>query len=117
MTDQPDFGVPAWLGVAEVARVLGVTPSKVRQMARDHELAVVRRASGRELEVPAAFLQDGEVVRGLAGTLTLLADRGFSDGEAIEWLFTAEDSLPGTPIEALRGNRGREVRRRAQVIA
>ncbi len=117
MTDQTDFGVPAWLSLGEVAEMLGVSPSKVRQMGRDRELAMVRRPGAREPEVPAAFLQDGAVVRGLAGTLMLLADHGYTDGEAIEWLFAAEDSLPGTPIDALRGNRGREVRRRAQVIA
>ena len=30
---------------------------------------------------------------------------------------TSDDSLPGAPIEALRGNRGREVKRRAQALA
>jgi hypothetical protein len=35
----------------------------------------------------------------------------------LEWLFTADDSLPGRPIDALRENRGSEVKRRAQVLA
>jgi hypothetical protein len=46
----------------------------------------------------------------------VLSDRGLGDVESLEWLFTADDSLPGRPIDALRENRGREVRRRAQVI-
>ena len=33
----------------------------------------------------------------------------------LNWLFAEDESLPGSPIEALRENRGREVHRRAQV--
>lgn len=68
--------------------------------------------------VPALFLtENDEVVKGLPGTLTVLADSGFTPTEMLRWLFTSDDSLPGTPIEALRGNRGREVKRRAQALA
>lgn len=108
--------VESWLTLADVAAAIGLSATKVRQMVRDHELAMVRRAGSREPQVPAAFVQDGAVVKGLAGTLTLLTDRGLSDAEAIEWLFTPEESLPGRPIDALRENRDREVRRRAQVL-
>jgi uncharacterized protein (DUF2384 family) len=45
-----------------------------------------------------------------------LADHGLTDEESIDWLFSPEESLPGRPIDALRENRGREVRRRAQVV-
>lgn len=105
-----------WLTLPQAADELAVSPSKVRQMVRDHELAMVRREGSREPEIPAGFIQDGAPVKGLHGTLTLLVDHGLSDAESIEWLLTAEDSLPGRPIDALRDNRGREVRRRAQVI-
>jgi excisionase family DNA binding protein len=105
-----------WLTYADAALLLGVSSSKVRQMVRDHELASTRRPGVREHEIPAAFLDGGTVVKGLPGTLVLLADHGLSDDEAIEWLFKADDSLPGRPIDALRGNRGKEVHRRAQVI-
>ncbi len=108
--------VDAWLTLREAADELGVTPSKVRQLAREHQLVVLRRPQGKELEMPAAFLQDGLVVKGLGGTLTVLADHGLRDQESVEWLFTADDSLPGRPIDALREDRGTEVRRRAQVI-
>ncbi|MEJ7630040.1 MAG: Rv2175c family DNA-binding protein [Nocardioidaceae bacterium] len=117
MTSLDDLRVTSWLTIPDVARLLGLSPSKVRQMVRDHELAMVRRQGVREPEVPADFLQAGAVVKGLAGTLTLLADHGFDDEESIQWLFTPDESLPGAPIDALRDNRGREVRRRAQVIA
>lgn len=106
-----------WLTLAKAADALHVSASKVRQMVRDHELAMVRRPGSREPEIPAGFIQDGYVVKGLHGTLMLLVDHGFDDAEAVDWLLTPEDSLPGAPIDALRENRGREVRRRAQVIA
>lgn len=111
-----DSLIDAWLSLREVADELGVTPSKVRQLAREHQLVVLRRPQRKELEVPGAFLQDGLIVKGLGGTLTVLADHGLRDEESLEWLFTADDSLPGRPIDALREDRGTEVRRRAQVI-
>jgi hypothetical protein len=64
--------------------------------------------------VPAEFVADRAVVKGLPGTITLLTDAGYSDDEIIAWMFATDDSLPGTPIGALRANRGREVHRRAQ---
>ena len=32
-------------------------------------------------------------------------------------LFTADDTIPGRPIDALRENRGSEIKRRAQAMA
>jgi Rv2175c C-terminal domain of unknown function len=108
--------VASWITVSDTADRLGVSPTKVRQMVRDHQLASVRREELGEPGVPAEFVLDGAVVKGLPGTLTLLADHGLDNAESIEWLFTADDSLPGRPIDALRENRGTEVRRRAQAI-
>jgi hypothetical protein len=47
--------------------------------------------------------------------ITQLRDVRYSDDEIVEWLYREDDSLPGSPIEALRANRGSEVKRRAQV--
>jgi hypothetical protein len=47
----------------------------------------------------------------------VLYDCGFEDPEALRWLFTADDSLPGTPIQAMIENRRTEVNRRAQALA
>lgn len=109
----PDVEV---LPLADVARRLGLPVTRVQQALRDGHLLAVRRAG--ELVVPAVFLtEDGAIVKGLPGTITVLNDSGFSPGEIMRWLFTADDSLPGTPIEALRTNRGTEVKRRAQALA
>lgn len=68
------------------------------------------------LGVPTAFLVDEAAVKGLGGTITLLRDNGYNEDEILRWLFTADDTLPGTPVDALRGDRGREVKRRAQAL-
>ena len=105
------------LPLPDVAQRLGQPRTRVRQMLRDGQLLAVRRDG--VLVVPADFLADGEpaVVKHLPGTLTVLRDAGFSDEETLRWLFTADDTLPGTPIGALRADRGREVKRRAQALA
>jgi excisionase family DNA binding protein len=99
----------------EVAQTLGVSPSRVRQLIRDGQLMAVP-GSGNS-RIPADFVQDGAVLKHLAGLLTVLRDGGFSDEEAFEWLFRDDESLPGTPVEALRGDRHTEVTRRAQALA
>lgn len=104
-----------WLTLPDVADQLGVPVTRARQMVRDHTL-LARREEG-VLKVPAAFIRDGAVLKGLPGLLTLLVDAGFTDDEALAWLFREDPSLPGTPIEALRENRGKEVKRRAQALA
>ena len=111
-----DALVDEWLDWSQAAELLGVTPAKVRTMIKDHELAGAVPTPGGRPKVPAAFLdEDGLVVKGLPGLLTLLHDRHFDDRECIAWIFT-DDDLPGRPIDALRENRGTEVKRRAQVL-
>ena len=100
---------------AEVADILGVSPNRVRQLLRDGKLMAVP-GSGNS-KIPADFLKDGAVLKHLPGLLTLLRDGGFSDEEAFDWLFREDESLPGTPVEALRSDRHREVTRRAQALA
>jgi len=79
-------------------------------------LLAVQRPNG-DFAIPAGFLDGDQVLHGLGGTLTLLFDCGFSDTEALSWLFTADDSLPGTPVQALAEHRRTEVNRRAQALA
>jgi Rv2175c C-terminal domain of unknown function len=111
-----DAIVGDWMSVPDVASRLGLPVSRVKQMMRDRKLLAVQRPSG-ELAVPAAFLDKGEVLHGLGGTLTLLFDCGFTEREALNWLFTADESLPGTPVQALAEHRRTEVNRRAQALA
>jgi Rv2175c C-terminal domain of unknown function len=107
--------VAEWIDWAETARLLGVTVAKVRTMIRIHELAAAVPAPGRGQQIPALFLRDGLVVKGLPGLLTVLHDAGYDDRGAIAWIFTDAD-LPGRPIDALRENRGSEAKRRAQAL-
>jgi hypothetical protein len=107
--------VDEWLDWSATGSLLGVTPAKVRTMVKDHELASAVSSPGAGPRVPAAFLDDGLVVKGLPGLLTLLHDGGYGDRECIAWLFT-DLGLPGRPIDALRENRGSEVKRRAQAM-
>jgi hypothetical protein len=108
--------VDEWLDWSETARILGVTEAKVRTMIKAHELAAAVPMPGAGPRVPAAFLDDdGLVVKGLPGLLTVLHDGGYDDRECIAWLFLDAD-LPGRPIDALRENRGSEVKRRAQAM-
>jgi hypothetical protein len=46
----------------------------------------------------------------------LLHDAGYNDEEAMRWLYTPDDTLPGTPATALDGTRATEVKRRAQAL-
>jgi hypothetical protein len=102
------------LALADVAKRLGQPITRVHQMIRDGHLLAVRRDG--QHAVPTVFLAGNGIVKGLPGTITLLRDNGYNEDEILRWLFTADDSLPGTPIDALRGDRGREVKRRAQAM-
>jgi hypothetical protein len=111
-----DALVGEWLSLSDVASQLGMPVGRVKQMLRDRKLLAVTRPEGT-LAVPAAFLDGRQVVKGLCGTLTLLFDCGFDELEALRWLFTEDDSLPGTPIGAIVERRSTEVNRRAQAMA
>jgi hypothetical protein len=111
-----DALVTGWLSLREVADRLRVSPNRVRQLARERQLTLLRHGDAREPGVPADMLAGDAPVKGLSGTLTVLADAGFDDEAAVRWLFTPDESLPGRPIDALRENRGTEVRRRAQAL-
>jgi Rv2175c C-terminal domain of unknown function/DNA-binding protein Rv2175c, wHTH domain len=111
-----DALVGEWLSLPEVAGLLGIPVGRVKQLLRDRKLLAVTRPGGT-LAVPAAFLDGNQVVKGLCGTLTLLFDCGFDELEALRWLFTADESLPGTPIDAIVERRATEVNRRAQALA
>ena len=100
---------------AEVAEILGVSPNRVRQLLRDGKLMAVPGSGNAK--IPADFVKDGAILKHLPGLLTVLRDGGFSEQETFDWLFRDDETLPGTPVEALRGDRHSEVTRRAQALA
>ncbi|MCM0638316.1 Rv2175c family DNA-binding protein [Cellulomonas wangsupingiae] len=125
--------VGSWLTLPDVAQMLGVDTGRVRRLLQERRLVGVRRGSPPVLSVPADLLVPGHlanpaapdvpsddkpwtVLASLQGTLTVLADDGFSDEETIGWLFAVEDSLGVSPIAALRAGRKTEVRRVAQAM-
>lgn len=104
-----------WLTVPDLVELLGLNVSRVRQLIQEHQLIATRR--GGVLVVPAAFIRDGAPMSEIRGTAILLADSGFSDDEAVEWMLSVEESLGVSPIHALRAGRKAEVRRVAQALA
>lgn len=103
------------LSYTDAAERLGVGVTGVKQLVAEHRLLAVKTDEGPA--IPALAL-DGDVpVKHLSGVLTLLHDAGYSPEESYTWLTTADDSLPGTPLQALHENRATEVKRRAQALA
>ncbi len=109
--------VGEWLPLPDVAEVLNLQLRKVHGLLNDRQIVEARVGENNIRAVPAAFFRDGGVVDSLPGTIGVLTDAGFNDVEIIRWLFTSDDSLPGTPMEALLSGRKTEIRRRAQALA
>ena len=109
--------VGSWLTLPDVAERLGLEVGKVRRLIQDRNLVAVRVGERSVLCVPEDFVAGGVPLPELPGTLTVLADAGYSDEDAVRWLFTPDDTLPGTPVAAMRAGRKTEIRRRAQALA
>jgi len=103
-----------WVAMPDVAEQLGMPITRVHQLIRDHALLAVRRDG--VLRVPVELIATPNVRKHLPGVLTVLHDAGYNDEEALRWLYTADDSLPGIPAIALSGARATEVKRRAQAL-
>lgn len=104
-----------WLTIPDLVTILGVSAGRVHRLIEDKHLLAARRDG--VLKVPADFLVDDEPMHELRGTLFVLADAGFSNDEAMQWLLNAQESLGSAPIDALRAGRKAEVRRVAQALA
>lgn len=101
--------------VPDLVDVLNLSPGKVHRLIEDRHLLAVRRE--RVLVVPEEFVHEGEPLKELRGTLILLADDGFTDDEAMDWMLEVNEVLGVSPITALRAGRKAEVRRVAQALA
>jgi hypothetical protein len=107
--------MPEMLSLTDVAARLGIGITGVKQLLKEHKLVAVQTGEG--LAVPSDAFDGEEPVKHLSGVLTLLHDAGYSPDEAYRWLTTPDDTLPGTPLQALHENRATEVKRRAQALA
>lgn len=109
--------VGEWTTLPDIAEALDLKVTKVHALINDRQLLAVRDPETNVRKVPALFIADTRVLEPLPGTLQVLKDSGFSDEEAIKWLYTEDESLPGRPIDALIDGRKTEIRRRAQAMA
>lgn len=104
------------LQLPDVAKQLGLVVTRVHQQLRDHQLIAVKRDG--YVGVPEDFFgSDGQILKFLPSLISVLRDGGYTEPEILRWMFTADDSLPGTPAAALHGDQAREVIRRAQAMA
>ncbi|WP_164520350.1 Rv2175c family DNA-binding protein [Specibacter cremeus] len=108
--------IAEWLPLPDVAERLGVSITRVHALVKDGTLLAARIGEHNVRAVPAEFLVDDHVLDSLKGTVSVLGDAGYNHEQALAWLFTADDSLPGRPIDALREGRKTEIRRRAQAL-
>jgi hypothetical protein len=102
------------LSAGEVAERMGIGPTGVRDLLRAGHLLTVPTPQGPR--IPAEQLDGDVLVKHLVPVLTLLRDAGYSGEEAWRWLSSADDTLPGTPLQALHENRATEIKRRAQAL-
>ncbi|MCW2615209.1 MAG: transcriptional regulatory protein [Frankiales bacterium] len=103
------------MSLTDVAERMGIGPTGVRDLVKSGHLLTVKDAEGKTV-VPGDQLDGDQLVKHLVPVLTLLRDAGYSDDEALTWLSTPDDTLPGTPLQALHENRATEIKRRAQAL-
>jgi hypothetical protein len=107
----------SWLTLPELAEQIGEPLSKIRDWIRERRLVVVERGEPAVKSVPAEFVRDGHLIKGLFGALTVLADAGYSPEESVRWLLLDEPSLPGRPVDLMAEGRHHAVKRRAMTLA
>ena len=95
---------------------MGVVVTRVMDLINDHRIIAVVRNGIRYLP-EIYFDAEGKINKFVPGVITLLTDGGYTDSEIIDYLFTADDTLPGRPVDALHGHLARVVMRRTQAMA
>ncbi|MEX3610195.1 Rv2175c family DNA-binding protein [Rothia sp. LK2588] len=109
--------VDEWLTIPDVAESFDLKVTRVHNLISERALLALRHPETQVRMIPALFVREDHPLEPLKGTLNVLADAGFSDAEAIVWLYTDDETLPGCPIDALIDGRKTEIRRRAQALA
>lgn len=108
----------AWLAVPEVIELTGRSLATVKMWLQEREIVGMRRGNNNALRVPALFVTPAGPLKFLQGTISTLADSGYSDQEIIEWLYHSDSTLlGGSAIASLCEGNKTEVRRRAQEAA
>ena len=106
-----------WLTLPDLAEAIGEPLTKIRDWIREGRLVAVERGTPRVKSVPGEFVHDGELIKGLSGALTVLADAGYSAEESLRWLLSDEPSLPGRPVDLMAAGRHHAVKRQAMTLA
>jgi hypothetical protein len=106
-----------WLSLGQFAERIGERPSRVKDLIREGRLVTVDIGSPPVACIPVEFVHEGELIKGLAGSLTVLADAGFSPVEAVRWLLTETEALPGRPVDYMAAGRHTAVKRVAMALA
>lgn len=110
-----------WLTINEAAEYLGVEPKRVRSWVKERSLITGKMAADQPQRIVKDFLVNAPSYRGpldtLPGTLTLLADGGFTDDQALDWLLSEDESLGQSPLAALQAGKKHQVRRIAAALA
>ena len=109
--------ITEWLPLPDVAERLDVSIKKVHSLIDEGAVIAVRIGERNIRSIPAAFIVEDQILDSLKGTIAVLGDSGFSDEAILRWLFTADETLPGRPIDALLEGRKTEIRRSAQALA
>ncbi|WP_423777848.1 Rv2175c family DNA-binding protein [Corynebacterium ureicelerivorans] len=99
----------------DVADVLGVPVTKVHDYIGAKKLVHYVR-DGKKV-IPASLLGEDGLSKFVSGAITVLYDGGYDANEILAFLFTPDETLPGRPVDALHGQKAREVIRRAQAMA
>jgi hypothetical protein len=106
-----------WLTLGEFAERIGERPSRVKDLIREGRLITVPVGDPPVASIPVEFIHDRELIKGLGGALTVLRDAGFSPVEAVSWLLTETDALPGRPVDFMAAGRHTAVKRVAMALA
>ncbi|QIK64431.1 DNA-binding protein [Leucobacter viscericola] len=104
-----------YLTIPDLVERLDLAPGKIHRLIEDSYLAAVR-VDG-VLKVPAEFVQGNEPLPPLRGTLLALLDAGYSNEEAVAWVFDINEELGERPIDSLMAGRKSAVRRATQSLA
>lgn len=104
-----------WLTVPDVCERLDLSPGKVHRLVEERQLLGIKLEGA--YRIPELFLDGGEPLGDLRGTLLVLLDGGFSQDSALHWLLTHDEVLGVAPIAAIRAGRKTEVRRLAHTLA